>query len=353
MEKIIVQSGFEAVLIRDFLRLPGKLYPKGSCPQDRKVEQQILTGKHALSSEITVMPFVVYKYEDNKGRVTARSLVTFYENDRKAYVGFFESLNDVEACRRLFFEISVYAKKHGRDVLAGPVDASFWIRYRFKLFSDRDFQDTYSGEPYNLPYYAGLWKDCGFGEICRYESNWYRRVQKEDFSPKLHKRLEQMHQSGYRIRESSFWEFDNDLVEIYRLLTQTYCRFPFYKEISLQQFRKLFGYLKYCLDYHMVKLVCLDGRVVGFMIGIPNYGKNSMGRMTLRKLIRILAYRNRPKEYVLLYMAVDKAHPGLGSALAEEIRNTLYRSGCTSIGALIHKGKVTGGYYKNLMQGRT
>lgn len=353
MERIIVRSGFKDTLIKDFLDFPKCLYPKGSCPQDMKVEKQVLGGKHALSKDMVVMPFVVYIINDNRRTVAARSLVTLYENDRNAYVGFFESLDHVEACEKLFSEIQSYAKRHGKDVLAGPVDASFWIRYRFKIRSDRNFYDTYSGEPYNKKYYADLWKACGFAVTCRYESNWYRQVREEDRSPKLQKRLEQMHESGYRIRTSSFRQFENDLTEIYRLLTKTYRHFPFYKDISLSQFRKLFGYLKYSLNYDMVRLVYQGEVAVGFIVCVPNYGTNSMGRLTLDKITKILLSKNRPKEYVVLYMGVDSKHPGLGSALAQEIRNSLYRSGCTSIGALIHKGKITGCYYKELIMGKS
>ena len=43
----------------------------------------------------------------------------------------------------------------------------------------------------------------------------------------------------------------------------------------------------------------------------------------------------------MLYMGVDEKNLGLGSALVEIIKDELQTKNCTSIGALIHSGKVS------------
>lgn len=353
MRKITSAFGLEKVIVKDFLAFPSTLYEKGKCPQDRKTEKQILDGTHVLSKDIQVMPFVVYVEEDAGKEVAARAMVTYYENDDNAYVGFFESIDDVEVCRKLFEDICGYAKQDDKKALLGPVDASFWIRYRFKLRSDRDFATTYSCEPYNKEYYVRMWQECGFTVSHAYESNMYRQVREDDLSPKLVKRYERMCQKGYNLRTSSFNNFDEDLIQIHRLITKTYKHFPMYKDISLKQFQAMFGYLKYVLNYSMVKLLYKGKEAVGFMICVPDYGFNSLGKLTIRKLIRILKIRKNPKEYVILYMGVDTKHLGTGSALAEDIKNELCKNGCTSIGALILEGKVTGLYYSDLFTGKS
>lgn len=352
MREITSAFGITKVIVNDFLAFPSTLYERGKCPQDMKTEKQLLKGTHILSKDIRVVPFVVY-VEEEKRNVAARALVTYYQNDDNAYVGFFESIDDVAVCKKLFEEIASYAQKEDKKTMVGPVDASFWIRYRFKLGSDRDFYDTYSCEPYNKEYYVRLWQDCGFAVSHTYESNMYRQVREDDLSPKLVKRYERMCQKGYNLRTSSFKNFDKDLTQIHRLITKTYKHFPMYKDISLEQFRVMFGYLKYILNYSMVKLLYKDKEVVGFMICVPDYGFNSLGKLTIRKLIRILKIRNNPKEYVILYMGVDEKHLGTGSALAEDIKNELCKNGCTSIGALILEGKVTGLYYSDLFTGKS
>lgn len=353
MREIIVDFGNVKTIRRDFLALSKSLYDRGKCPQDIRTERQILEGTHALSSTFKVMPFVAYVKEDGGKKIAARALLTYYTGDDVAYVGFFESIDDTKVSRKLFEAIFEVAKKDGKKMVAGPVDASFWIRYRFKLSSDREFKETYSCEPYNKEYYVRLWQQCGFQISHTYESNFYRQVKADDISPKLSKRYERMCQKGYILRTSSFKSFDGDLVQIHKLITKTYRHFPMYTEISLKQFQAMFGYLKYILNYSMVKLLYKDEEAVGFMICVPNFGFDSMGKLTLKKLFRVLKIRKCPNEYVILYMGVDEKHLGTGSALAEDIKNELCKNGCTSIGALILEGKVTGLYYSDLFTGKS
>lgn len=352
MRKITSAFGITKSIVNDFLTFPSTLYERGKCPQDMKTEKQILKGTHVLSENIQVMPFVVY-VEEEKRDVAARALVTYYQNDENAYVGFFESINDVDVCKKLFDVIAAYIQKDGKRTLVGPVDASFWIRYRFKYTSDIDFENTYSCEPYNKEYYVRLWQACGFQISHTYVSNMYRKVKKDDILPKLRQRYERMCQKGYVLRTSSFKRFDKDLVQIHRLITETYRQFPMYTDITLEQFQALFGYLKYVLNYSMVKLLYKGEEAVGFMICVPNFGFESVGKLTVGKLLRILTIRRNPKEYVILYMGVDKKHLGTGSALAEDIKNELCKNGCTSIGALVLEGKVSGLYYSDLFTGKS
>ena len=353
MRQIIVEFGNEKKLNNDFLALPKTLYDKGKCPQDIKTEKQILTGSHVLSDTFKVTPFVAYVKENDNKNVVARALVTSYENDNIAYVGFFESVNDEEVCSKLFDAIFDFVKKDGKKTVTGPVDASFWIRYRFKLSSDRGFEDTYSCEPYNKDYYVKLWEKCGFERNYTYISNFYRKVKPDDISPKLKSRYERMCEKGYILRTSSYKTFDKDLVAIYRLITKTYRHFPMYTDISLQQFVSMFGYLKYVLNYSMVKLLFKDEEAVGFIICVPDFGFDSVGKLTIAKFLRIINKKKNPKEYVILYMGVDGKHLGTGSALAEDIKNELCKNGSTSIGALILEGKVTGLYYSDLFTGKS
>ena len=353
MKKTEIVFGLENFIIRDFLALPKILYDKGKCPQDIKTERQILTGTHVLSDAFKVIPFVAYVKEDENKFVAARALVTYYENDNIAYVGFFESIDDEEVCRKMFDTIFDFAKKDGKKTVTGPVDASFWIRYRFKYGSDRSYDDTYSCEPYNKEYYVKLWEKCGFEISHTYISNFYRKVKNDDISPKLKDRYDRMCQKGYVLRTSSFKSFDQDLVAIHSLITKTYRHFPMFTDIGLKQFRAMFGYLKYVLNYSMVKLLFKDGEAVGFIICVPNFGFDSMGKLTIAKVLRIINKKKKPQEYVILYMGVDAKHLGTGSALAEDIKNELCKNGSTSIGALILEGKVTGLYYSDLFTGKS
>lgn len=345
MDNIIITYGNDDKIKDDFLYLPNYLYNKNECPQNYKLEKAILNGEHALSKDIQVIPFVAYEMIKGTKKPMARCLLTLYDKDNKAYVGFYESIAHHDLNKKLFNEIEKVALEKGRKSLVGPVDASFWIGYRFKIYGDK----TFTCKPYNHEYYKLLWEYCGFEVTDTYISNMYRQVELEDKSEKCQKRLNDMKANGYSIRNISFWSFNKDIEHIYNLINETYSNFPLYKRITLNQFKSLFGYLRYILNYSMVKLAFKDNEAVGFVVCIPNYGENSMGKLTIKKLINILRIRNNPKEYVIAYMGVKQGHLGLGSALAEVVKTELYNNKCTSVGALIHENKVSGSYYNKLI----
>ena len=114
MRKIIVEFGNEKNIRKDFLALPKTLYDKGKCPQDSKTERQILEETHVLSTTFKVTPFVAYIGVDYSRKVVARALVTYYSDDETAYVGFFESVDDVEICQKLFETIFEFVRKDGK-----------------------------------------------------------------------------------------------------------------------------------------------------------------------------------------------------------------------------------------------
>ena len=155
-------------------------------------------------------------------------------------------------------------------------------------------------------------------------------------------------EKGYVIRNTTSKTFDIDIQNIYKLLTKVYSNFPLYKNISKDQFIKIFGPLRYVLDFEMVKVVYKDEELTGFFIAIPNYG-NLLYNINLINLIKIKKIKRNCKDYILLYTGIGKEHLGLGSAMAEIIKQELSNRQCKSIGALIHEGKVTNNYYKELM----
>lgn len=323
-----------------FLQLPQRLYGRTS-PQDIKTERQILLGTHPLSRDFQVYPFVVMR----NGRPVCRSILTSYDGDENGYVGFFEAEEDVESVCYMFDLICDQAKKLHKSALAGPLDASIFIKYRFKL---DHFDSTYTGEPVNLPYYPALWVHCGFRMQEGYVSNQLRKVTADDVDLRYERIYERYVQKGCQFISPTKRTFDRIFKDVYGLLMELYRDFPGYQRINESQFEALFSSLKGVLNYEMVRVVYQDDRLRAFCICIPNYGGLTLGRMSLMKLARLLQIKRKPSEYVVMYMGASRATPGLGCALIQDIRNHLYQNQCTAIGALIHTGKLTERMYQNL-----
>ena len=343
---IQIVSGLTPKIKRDFLSIPKIIYDDRDCPQDLDTEKAILEGKHAISKDITVMPFVIYDY----GKPKARCLVTFYENDDKAYLGYYECDNDINLSNIMLTEVEKYVKSNHKTDIVGPIDASFWIGYRFRLMENQNeaYNRHFTGEPYHKEYYPEFWKSYGFEILDTYKSNFYRHVRKSDICGKYKKRMDTGVYDEITVRSSSKETFESDLEIIYEQIVSLYKTFPMYKDITIDQFKRLFNHYKDLLDLDMVKLAFKDSKIVGFVICFPNYGTNTLGRLGITKFVHYLTMKDNIDEYVVMYCGVDPAHYGIGLLLSEIIKSELISKGCSSIGALIKQGKVTGAYYKEL-----
>ena len=218
------------VFLKGFLALPKALYPRERRTQDTKAERAILNGTHPLSGEFTVRAYLAV---DDGASPQGRCVLTYYPDDPAAYVGFFECVEDLDVCRALLSAAEAQARADGKEKLVGPLNASFWIGYRFKV---ENFDEHFTGEPDNLPYYAGFWEACGFTVSERYYSNYLRSPTPEDPSEKWEKRLQQALDKGYEIRSLERGKFDEALRDIYRMLVRLYAKFPAFKLISEEQF---------------------------------------------------------------------------------------------------------------------
>lgn len=324
-----------------FLQFPSRLYGD-DCPQDLKTEKLLLQGKHPLSSCFEVIPFIT---TDRSGKVCCRCMLTYYPGDDTAYLGFFDAYNEVEAVQTMFRFVEAQAASDGKCKLLGPIDASIYINYRFKV---DHFDKTYTGEPYNKPYYPALWERCGFSVSGRYVSNQLRQIEAEDIDPRLRRIYDRFIARGYRFTTPQRQDFDHCLTEIYSSMMRLYAGFTGYKPLTQEQFVAMFSNLKYVLNYEMVKLVYRYDKLQAFGICLPNYGTLTRGKATLSKLLRMLKIRAKPEEYIILYVGAEPGSSGLGGALVHEIRNSLHQNKCTAIGALIKEGNVTAEVYDML-----
>lgn len=327
--------------VKQFLSLPSRLY-EADCPQDRKTEQLLLTGKHPLSPDLQITPFLTV---DSKGRAICRCLLTYYVNDPVAYVGFFEAFPDEDAVRLMMRTVEKRARLDGKTTLLGPIDASIYIGYRFKI--DR-FDTTYTGEPYNKPYYAALWESCGYRVRDRYVSNHMRKVLEEDIDPRLLRMHQRYIDRGYQFVSPTKANFRQCLADVYESMMELYSSFSGFKPLTKEQYLELFTPLEKVLNLDLVKLAYKDGKLMAFAIALPNYRYLTRGRPTLCKLLKILRTKKHPDEGVVLYVGASRSASGLGGAIAQQLRNALCEAGCSSIGALIKEGNVTDRMYESL-----
>ena len=335
----------EKKYIRDFIDLPKKLYSKKNNMEDSNNILNLLLEKHPLSNYFNLTKFLIYK--DDK--VVGRFIITEYPNDKKTcYIGFFECINDKKVAKFLFKNAYNFVKEKKYKNLVGPVDASFWIKYRLKI---NKFERPYTGEPYNLQYYYKLFIDNNFKVCDHYTSQLYEKVDESYFNTKFTEHYDEFIKLGYKIEKPSIEEYDKCIGEVYDLVTDLYSDFPIFKEVYKEDFLKLYKSYEKIINMDMVRMAYYKDKAVGFYISIPNYN-NIVYHLTPLNILKILKQRKKPKGYVMLYMGVDQNHKGLGKALVYSIVEELKKNNLPSIGALAHDGKINQNYAKEIINSR-
>ena len=117
-----------------FLNLPAMLYKRAQLMQDRKMEEAVLAGKHILvQGKLRFLPFLCMSVSEGKESVAGRVALTLYEDEDYGFVGFYESIEEEAVALLLLGACEREAKKAGKKGLKGPIDLSFFGRYRFAL----------------------------------------------------------------------------------------------------------------------------------------------------------------------------------------------------------------------------
>ncbi len=323
--------------IKDFLNLPKRLYSKKTNMEDPHAMKNILLNKHPLSEDFKLNKFLIYKDKEAVGRF----IITEYPDDKKTcYIGFFECINDKKVAKYLFDEAEKFAKTKKYKKIVGPVDASFWIKYRLKI---NKFERPYTGEPYNKEYYYKLFTDNKYNVCDHYTSQQYEKVDETYNDKKFTEHYQEFKKLGYKIIKPELKDFDKCMAEIYDMIIKLYSDFPVFKKVKKESFLNLYKDYKKIINMDMVRMAYYKNKAVGFYISIPNY-YNTVYHLTIFNILKVLRQRKHPKGYVMLYMGVEKKHQGLGKAIVYSIVEELKQSNLPSIGALAHDGKISQNY---------
>jgi hypothetical protein len=324
----------------DFLNLTDALYGKDYNVFDKEEIKSLIEGFHIFSLRTYTEAFCIYMDSRPVGRFALTSYIDeALVADRTAYIGFVECIDDEVCFKFLLDKASEYAVEHYFKRIVGPVDVSFWVRYRLKVNNFAD--QPYIGEPYNLPYYLENFLKNGYKIIETYTSSFYKSFEKGYTNKKLEKRYRDFVNKGYVIKNLNRKDFDVGIREIYRLISKLYNNFPLYKEISEEDFCSYFSKLKAVLNFDMVKMAYYNDVTVAFFIAIPNYNNLTYHIDNYLNILKVLFKKKFVKEYVFLYMGVEEEHRGLGSAIVYNVVKDLEGKEITTIGSLVHANKVS------------
>ena len=335
--------------INDFLNLPKMLYPKNKITQDRKTELELLLGNHILSKYSHVEAYLLY--ENNKA--VCRAILTFLDSSNICYIGLFECIDNLDCSKYFLKNIELVAKAKGIKEIVGPIDASFWLKYRMKI---NNFEDSYTGEPTNKEYYYKLFKESGYEIKFSYTSNFIDYPMDDNLDDKISDIERRISNLGreYIIENLCNKDKNKVLIYLYYLFSDLYSSFPVYSAITKDDFINMFKNMFKVVNDEFVLLAYNNkGKMVGFSISLPDYKDLLYKKITLFSLLRILRIKKNPKRIVNLYIGAYKQDSGLGKLLTYKLAKIVQKKDIKAIGALIMNGKVTNNYFKSFIVNQT
>lgn len=332
--------------LRSFLDLPRFIYRddrnyiKESASKTRAslLRERFLDRQKALSWQ-------------SSGRVLARTVARVSPALRDAnggpvgMLGFFEAEDAPEEVARLLSAGIEWLHDQGVRTIVGPIDGDTWHRYRFNVGPfDRP---PFLMEPYNKPYYGGLWERAGFEPL----ESYYSMVVDDahaagDSLAMIHRRVLDR---GYRLRPLEVARFDREMEVIYRLSTAIFAENFLYEDISLDDFLAMYRPFRALIDPELVWIAeTAEGEPVGFLFAVIDYyaaAAAMRGGDGLLARLRFLMNRRRADAVNMKSLGVLAGHrrSGLGAALACECYYTILRKGFRRANlCLIREGNPSG-----------
>jgi len=325
-----------------FLSLPGRLYPWPVV--HTATEAALVDGTHVLSKHCTVRPHVLRR----RGESVGRCAVTTYSDDTTAYLGFFECA-DAACADDLFGWAHTTARAAGCTQVVGPVDASFWLRYRLK--TDGFDRAPYTSEPWNLESYPALWRAAGYHKTMGYSSTLYRAPTPDEADDQLAKRLSAASEHGYRVEALDLKHWDDVLTGLHALVMELYAGMPVFRPVDLDDFRAIFAPVRLVADPDLVTLAWRGDDLVAFSVVLPDYTMTTNARLTPATLARLWWRRRHPHRVVALYMG--SSDPGLGTAMGGRLFAQCHERHLSCVAALVGDGKPTAGYAPQFVESRS
>lgn len=236
-----------------------------------------------------------------------------YKLEKDARFCFLESVNDAEVVSSLIEAVSRWAKEKGMERLVGPLG-----------FSDKDPQGlkVEGFEHHSLIAMATnssslpvLLEKCGFE----------KKIDLVDFlvdipaeSPPVYAKVLSRISAGARAEVLEFRstkEMKPYIMEILEVMNQTFTEIYGFIPLTDREKTELAGRYLPILNPEFIKVVAIDGKLIGFAIGMPDISeglRKSGGRLLPLGIFRILRSAKRTDNLVMLLGGILPEHRGKG-----------------------------------------
>ncbi len=231
---------------------------------------------------------------------------------RAAALGDFRC-NSIVSGAALLSRVSDRLKSEGFGAILGPMSGDTWHSYR--LVTETDGSPPFLMEPQSKPCDLPAFEAAGFDPVARYFS---ARVATADALGVSPARVE-----GLSVTPWDGHDPEAHFAQVHDVSLQAFARNAFYAPISREAFLAMYLPLVPMMRPDLVLMARAEGRLVGFLFGVPNWQEGRTPRTVILKTYASLL-------------------PGVGHHLAHAFHSAALAGGfATTIHALIHEDNAS------------
>lgn len=338
LEKADIVAVTSASLLRKFIKLPWKIYrgdPFWVPPLIVDMKKMLDRTKHPFFQHSSAELFLAMRQGKVVGRIAAilNNNHNRYHNEKTAFFGFFESIDNQEIASALLDRAAQWARDRGMRQLLGPMNYS--TNETVGILIEGFDSHPCVMMPHNPPYYPALIENAGFGKAMDLYAWWM--MAEKGLNPKI------LRVGGMVVKDeeicvrsidmNNFW---GDVEILKRIYNDAWSSNWGFVPMTAAEFRHMAKELKTIVDPRVVLIAEKRGEPVAFSIVLPDFNQalaKINGRLLPFGLLKLMYYGRRIRRVRVLALGIAKKMQnwsGIGSALYYETFHRAIAAGYTS-----------------------
>ncbi|MFW6188881.1 MAG: N-acetyltransferase [Planctomycetota bacterium] len=299
--------------MRDFIRLPLRLYPEHS----NFVPHLLRERREFFSSENPLFQFTDVCYllaRDDSGRAVGRLTAHVnhryndYWGEKTGFFGFLETVERPEVAEALLAEAERRLADRGMRRVRGPF--SFSTNQECALLVEGFDEEPAFMMPYNPPFYPDYLERCGYDRAKDLLA--YSYDSGGDVPPRLSRFARKAQErTDVSVRPVDPDRFRHDVARAFSVYNRAWSRNWGFVPMTEEQFEFMAESLRPVVEPELALIAELDGEPVGFSLALPDYNrvlKRMNGRLFPFGIFRFFFGRRRIDSVRVLTMGVVREH---------------------------------------------
>jgi hypothetical protein len=312
--------------LRTFIQFPWKIYrhdPFWVPPLLSDMKDLLDRSKHPFFEHSSADFFLAFSGGEPVGRIAAilNNNHNRFHNERTAFFGFFESVQDQSVASALLDRTARWAQDRDMTELRGPMNYS--TNETVGLLVEGFDTSPCIMMTHNPPYYAGLIENVGFQKAVDLYAWWL--LTEKGLNDKIARVGEKVLKSqDIRVRMINMKRFWEDVEVIQKIYNDGWSQNWGFVPMTDAEFRHMAKELKMIVDPRVVLIAEKGGEPVAFSLALPDFNqalKKINGRLFPFGLPILLYQARRIRQVRVLALGIAKRLQnwnGLGAALYYE-----------------------------------